>query len=315
MNNANLKQILKKIDAIVSSFNNRTIQEVSNETNELKDRCEEIKRLIDNASSVYDINFLLEQIDDEVQSFLGLQKDEMNSIWKQSLNEMANSLQDRSNLKTLSKYCVGIFPEPVSVPCLYNKVRTNGFDIPEAMETSQKIPKVRNKRAEQRNPANCIKPVKVLSQTNDVDSHKHKMKICLDKLLEVCNWDENKSIPFFNFIINCESYVQTVYNSFTVSFLIRERLAKMSIDKNHQLWIRPSSKSLENSHIEDINSQIEDENDSLFQYIISINPKEWKMLIDSLGLTKSILPVLWPTVELGNIEFFKETNNDVHFLA
>lgn len=70
----------------------------------------------------------------------------------------------------------------------------------------------------------------MLSQTtSNADSYKTKMQICLDKLYEACNFDSNIEIPFYTFAINCKSFIQTVYNIFVLSFLVREHLASLSV--------------------------------------------------------------------------------------
>ncbi|XP_073991192.1 uncharacterized protein isoform X2 [Rhodnius prolixus] len=242
--------------------------------------------------------------------------DQNSDYWKKNLNDLAVGLlnevrRNESGWNNVEKYFAGIFPDTVNVTFLFNGVKSVGLEIiNEENGKEAKTPKVRLKKS-QHNQMSLTKPVRVLSQTtSNADSYKTKMQICLDKLYEACNFDSNIEIPFYTFAINCKSFIQTVYNIFVLSFLVREHLASLSVDQNHQLWIRPVHKYKTDRLFNSENEAY----DSNFQTILSINPREWMMLTEVLGLTTVMLPTMCSRIgSFGNRNDYQRLAKDVHF--
>ncbi|MCJ1286145.1 nuclear protein [Xylographa opegraphella] len=93
---------------------------------------------------------------------------------------------------------------------------------------------------------------------------------------------DDGGVSFFHFVINPDSFGQTVENLFYTSFLIRDAIAGIDIDKNGQLSLH-STKARSKQ-------QIHDENISKHQAVFHLDYETWEDIIESFDIQRSIIP-------------------------
>ncbi|KAJ3152357.1 nuclear protein [Geranomyces michiganensis] len=96
-------------------------------------------------------------------------------------------------------------------------------------------------------------------------------------------------IPFFKFIINPESFSQTVENLFYLSFLIRDgRVSIDEEDEHDDLMLEPAMPP--NA------SDYDDNQVKRFQAVVDIDQQTWRDLIDAYEITETCIPTRRPAV-------------------
>lgn len=94
--------------------------------------------------------------------------------------------------------------------------------------------------------------------------------------------DPTTAIPYYEFVIDPNSFSRTVENIFHTSFLIRDGLARVYLDEDKLPCIAP----LEEEEVEPDGSA------SSKQCILSITPKIWKDLIDAFDIRETMIQPL-----------------------
>ncbi|XP_077480723.1 non-structural maintenance of chromosomes element 4 homolog A isoform X2 [Stigmatopora argus] len=90
----------------------------------------------------------------------------------------------------------------------------------------------------------------------------------------------SSQIPYYKFVIDPDSFSRSIENIFHTSFLIRDGLAKMNVDKDHLLYIAP----VEDLVIDATATQRRNAS------ILSMSPKIWRELIDVLNIKNAMIP-------------------------
>ncbi|KAJ3152025.1 nuclear protein [Geranomyces variabilis] len=95
-------------------------------------------------------------------------------------------------------------------------------------------------------------------------------------------------IPFFKFIINPESFGQTVENLFYLSFLIRDGKVQINEeDEYDDLMLEPA--------VPPNPSDYDDNQIKRYQAVIDIDQQTWRDLIDAYEITETCIPTRRPT--------------------
>lgn len=90
-----------------------------------------------------------------------------------------------------------------------------------------------------------------------------------------------RSVEYFRLILDPNSFPSTVYNIFTISFLIREGLVAFSLGKKGEPLISLKSES---------SSQRSKENEQgKGHFIIDLTTSEWEVLVKKLGITTAMV--------------------------
>ncbi|XP_076101790.1 EP300-interacting inhibitor of differentiation 3-like [Mytilus galloprovincialis] len=105
----------------------------------------------------------------------------------------------------------------------------------------------------------------------------------LDILQKLYKQTDENPICFFEFVLNPESFGQTIENIFYTSFLIKDGLAKTTLDEDNLPLIEP----VENNEGERNKQQSKTRN---HQTILSITPAEWKELIRVYQIEEPLIP-------------------------
>ncbi|CAB0011097.1 unnamed protein product [Nesidiocoris tenuis] len=141
--------------------------------------------------------------------------------------------------------------------------------------TREKKPR-RQRAALVRGPATAPKKITTVEETQ---AQKVNMQTAYEVIRQRCR---NGPIPFYRFVINPKSFVQTCYNIFIVSFLVHEQHAYLSIGDGHELLIGPKLSGSDDGSIEKI------------QVVQSLSALEWDQLVTKLNITESMLPDFCP---------------------
>ena len=114
------------------------------------------------------------------------------------------------------------------------------------------------------------------------------------------NVADDEGVPFFHFVVNPNSFGQTVENLFYVSFLIRDGVAGFGNDSNGLPTLRKlgvthlfgSHANLYNSDATDTHTakQIQEENISKHQAVFHLDFETWEEIIDIYDIKESIIP-------------------------
>ncbi|XP_077370218.1 non-structural maintenance of chromosomes element 4 homolog A [Festucalex cinctus] len=94
--------------------------------------------------------------------------------------------------------------------------------------------------------------------------------------------DPSSAIPYYEFVIDPDSFSRTVENIFHTSFLVRDGLAGISLDQDKLPVIAP---------VEETGMEIDaGGSDNRSASIVSICPKIWRELIDALDIRDAMIP-------------------------
>ncbi|KAK1164716.1 hypothetical protein AOXY_G15092 [Acipenser oxyrinchus oxyrinchus] len=91
--------------------------------------------------------------------------------------------------------------------------------------------------------------------------------------------DPRNPISYFDFVIDPNSFARTVENIFHVSFLVRDGLAKIEMDRDKLPIIVPT----------DVNAETSGNTQGRNQCIVSISPKEWRRMIEIFEITEPLI--------------------------
>uniref|UniRef100_A0A0A9Z205 Non-structural maintenance of chromosomes element 4 n=1 Tax=Lygus hesperus TaxID=30085 RepID=A0A0A9Z205_LYGHE len=192
---------------------------------------------------------------------------------------------------SMTSWCPGGYEqlEEITRPCVPLRLCFEKYITLKDLEERRGDPKeapIREKK--KRNPSQLSKAAAVVPKkvgsTDVTPTHQVNMDLALKKLAELT---QDAPIPFFNLVINPNSFVQTVYNIFIVSFLVHEEHALLSVNDNDELLIQVSPKP----HDAQDNPL---ESASTIQLVHSISPSEWIALAKHLNLRSPLLPEFCP---------------------
>ncbi|XP_069139150.1 non-structural maintenance of chromosomes element 4 homolog A-like [Argopecten irradians] len=94
--------------------------------------------------------------------------------------------------------------------------------------------------------------------------------------------NDNQPICYFEFVLNPDSFGQTVENIFYASFLVRDGHARIYLDDDRLPLIEPINDEERNKEDSD--------NVSKHQSIVSITPAEWKELVEVYKIEIPLIP-------------------------
>ncbi|BET02648.1 non-SMC element 4 homolog A (S. cerevisiae) [Nesidiocoris tenuis] len=163
------------------------------------------------------------------------------------------------------------FQKCITLQDLEERHSASGLNPP----TREKKPR-RQRAALVRGPATAPKKITTVEETQ---AQKVNMQTAYEVIRQRCR---NGPIPFYRFVINPKSFVQTCYNIFIVSFLVHEQHAYLSIGDGHELLIGPKLSGSDDGSIEKI------------QVVQSLSALEWDQLVTKLNITESMLPDFCP---------------------
>ncbi|XP_076308104.1 non-structural maintenance of chromosomes element 4 homolog A-like isoform X2 [Tachypleus tridentatus] len=99
-------------------------------------------------------------------------------------------------------------------------------------------------------------------------------------LQRLYNRNDRQPVCYFQFVVNPQSFNQTVENIFHVSFLIKDGVAELSLNEDQLPVIAPvKERSDENPVFEKSN-----------QFVMSITMENWREIIKVFNITRTIIP-------------------------
>ncbi|KAM4591555.1 non-structural maintenance of chromosomes element 4 homolog A [Odontesthes bonariensis] len=140
-------------------------------------------------------------------------------------------------------------------------------------------PRIERQRKQPSKEAKRIMPTQLKKME---ESHQEATEKEVERILgylKSYHQDDPSPISYYEFVIDPNSFSRTVENIFHTSFLIRDGLAKMHLDKDKLPCIEP----VEEGEVDAAGSS------SRQQCIISISPKTWRELIDIFEIKHSII--------------------------
>ncbi|XP_060064546.1 non-structural maintenance of chromosomes element 4 homolog A-like [Ylistrum balloti] len=111
----------------------------------------------------------------------------------------------------------------------------------------------------------------------------------------------NQPICYFEFVLNPDSFGQTVENIFYASFLVRDGHARIYLDDDHLPLIEPISDEERNVEVF--------EKMSKHQAIVSITPAEWKELIEVFKIEIPLIPTRDNTTATNSVSVMRESTS------
>ncbi|XP_072247333.1 non-structural maintenance of chromosomes element 4 homolog A [Leuresthes tenuis] len=140
-------------------------------------------------------------------------------------------------------------------------------------------PRIERQRKQPSKEAKRIMPTQLKKME---ESHQEATEKEVERILgylKSYHQDDPSPISYYEFVIDPNSFSRTVENIFHTSFLIRDGLAKMHLDKDKLPCIEP----VEEGEVEAAGSS------SRQQCIISISPKTWRELVEVFEIKHSII--------------------------
>lgn len=104
----------------------------------------------------------------------------------------------------------------------------------------------------------------------------------LDILWKLYRETDENAICFFEFVLNPQSFGQTIENIFYTSFLVKDGLARVSLDEDSLPLIEPVENAEEKGK--------QQQKSKNHQTILSITPAEWKELINVYKIEEPLIP-------------------------
>lgn len=129
------------------------------------------------------------------------------------------------------------------------------------------------------NRAKLSKPLEGKSDDKPLPLLEH-MKRVISAIKTNCV-NGHKNVEYLQLVIDPNSFSSTVYNIFTISFLIREDLVSLDIGKKGELLLslKPASSSQKNK----------DNEQGKNHFITCLTTSEWKELVKKLGITSAMV--------------------------
>jgi len=188
------------------------------------------------------------------------------------------------NLNLLNWETIGIRAEPFfdKVPKIDNMIGP--------LSTEQKEKKTITRHArENKNSVNLKKPQELRKEDiKQQENETTKNVVQIYRILENVG-----RVNLFNFIINPESFSQTVENIFYLSFLIRDGKALLD-EENGELIIERSDPPDENDYNMGIKKK---------QFVLEIDYDTWKDIVEVYDIRESMIPTR-PRVETNNSKWY-----------
>ncbi|MCJ1416442.1 nuclear protein [Xylographa parallela] len=135
----------------------------------------------------------------------------------------------------------------------------------------------------------CTKIAQLLARTQEEGHAKANEEFTesmtqdeFDDVMQKHNMSNTGGVSFFHFVINPDSFGQTVENLFYTSFLIRDGNAGIGIDKYGLLSLHATSARSK--------QQIQDENISKHQAVFHLDYETWEDIIELFDIQSSIIP-------------------------
>lgn len=155
----------------------------------------------------------------------------------------------------------------------------------------QQVPQRERRKKENLIDAPVKKPDKVKSvekTDEDLDLHMQAgMKLIL-------KWERSNKEPlqFWHFVLNPDSFSETIENIFFVSHLVKEKLVYVGLDREGLPVIKAIRKE----------QSVSSSNSSSIPVAVTLDPEQWKSLIKTFGITKSMFPTRGHAVSSGSKE-------------
>ncbi|MCJ1383608.1 nuclear protein [Xylographa soralifera] len=135
----------------------------------------------------------------------------------------------------------------------------------------------------------CTNIAQLLARTQEEGQHKSREEVTenmtqdeVDNVMKKHNILDDGGVSFFHFLINPDSFGQTVENLFYTSFLIRDGNAGIEVDKNGLPSLHATSPRSK--------EQIHDENISKHQAVFHLDYETWEDIIEIFDIQSCIIP-------------------------
>jgi len=197
-----------------------------------------------------------------------------------NIGRFVNANTDRGNVRITKRQLISLGQK------LNNKFRRTpsfGFILGSLdTEAGEDKPQRQRQRAERQR---VVAPTKttIVERSQADGQMTDKLVTSTRKILEQqYRQNSKKPVNYFKFVIDPESFGNTVENMFHVSFLVKQRVVRLSVDEQIGLPI-----------LEPVSSRIaagDGDGDSVKnQAIISISYEDWEELKDALNISKAVI--------------------------
>ncbi|XP_006825652.1 EP300-interacting inhibitor of differentiation 3-like [Saccoglossus kowalevskii] len=120
-------------------------------------------------------------------------------------------------------------------------------------------------------------------QKNQQEVTTEEVEKVLEFLRQITSSDDGtfEPISFFEFVVNPESYAQTVENMFYLSFLVRDGHAEVVLDEDNLPVVTPREPYVEGQTTERVDRK---------QVVVTMDMEQWKEIIDVFEIEKPMIP-------------------------
>jgi len=203
---------------------------------------------------------------------------------RQDIKQEDEDNEENVNLRSLKWENIGIRVEPFfdRVPKIDNMIG------PLSTEEKKRKNIVRGKR-ENKNSVNLKKPKEIRKEDiKEQENETTKNVVQIGEILE-----EKGQVNLFEFIVNPDSFSQTVENIFYLSFLIRDGKALLD-EKDGELIIERTDPPDEEDYLHGIKKK---------QFVLEIDENTWKEIIEVYDIKEPMIPTR-PKVQMNNSKWY-----------
>ncbi|KAG4084800.1 hypothetical protein H8356DRAFT_1743293 [Neocallimastix lanati (nom. inval.)] len=192
--------------------------------------------------------------------------------------------EENVNLRSLKWENIGIRAEPFfdRVPKIDNMIG------PLSTEQKEKRSIVRHTR-ENKNSVNLKKPQEIRKE--DIKEQENETTKNVFQIGEIL--EQKGQVNLFEFIVNPDSFSQTVENIFYLSFLIRDGKALLD-EKDGELIIERTDPPDEEDYLHGIKKK---------QFVLEIDENTWKKIIEVYDIKEPMIPTR-PKVQMNNSKWY-----------
>ncbi|KAL6608547.1 hypothetical protein LY90DRAFT_393245 [Neocallimastix californiae] len=192
--------------------------------------------------------------------------------------------EENVNLRSLKWENIGIRAEPFfdRVPKIDNMIG------PLSTEQKEKRSIVRHTR-ENKNSVNLKKPQEIRKE--DIKEQENETTKNVFQIGEIL--EQKGQVNLFEFIVNPDSFSQTVENIFYLSFLIRDGKALLD-EKDGELIIERTDPPDEEDYLHGIKKK---------QFVLEIDENTWKEIIEVYDIKEPMIPTR-PKVQMNNSKWY-----------
>lgn len=153
------------------------------------------------------------------------------------------------------------------------------FDL-DAAPRQEKVKKARQTQKKAFGPKKAPENIKSIEKS---EKGAEKINVMMSEIRRVCDERGTETLPYFEVIIDSQSFMKTVDAAFQIAFLVRDgKIGLKRVDGEPHLFL---------THFEQFKNQTQNTiaEEQTVQTVMSINPKLWREEIEKYQLKKPLL--------------------------